>query len=319
MATVANTIPDTITCTHFLPVMFDLMGLPTEIRLMIYKFALVRGVIRIVSTAHPFDKMPPGRRNGVEVYYEQPNPSRLENLRSNNKRIENAKDIAGSSVGDEVTYSYGIQPGQSPPVVSIFLTSRLVYSESWPIFYQKNAFAFTLPSNMEICAINCLRFLWDRPYHALRHIRELHLSVGDSAHQPFRRFLVSFTWQKLLDEINRYLSVRVLVLYIRGRTDDALEYRSSEYPWREWLCKMNGLQALHLDIANKSTNGQNIAFVKHLRSRMVVGGDQLATEGLTLTQRNIPNLGYCQNKVLNLLTTSPNIPNMEENYCFNFR
>ena len=299
--------------------MFDLMRLPTEIRFMIYKFALVRGVIRIVSTAHPFEKMPPGRNDGVEIYYEDPNPSKGEILRSNNQRIENEKVIVGSSVGDEVTYSYGIQPGQSSPLVNIFLTSRMVYAETWPIFYRYNAFSFALPTNTEITAINCLRFLWDRPYHALRHIRELHLLVGNAPHHPFRCKIASDTWQTLLEEIQRYLSVRVLVLYIRGRTDDAPRYRWSELPWRDWLCKMNGLQELHIDIATESTDEQNLALVKHLRSRMVVGGEQMGTEGFTLTRGRIPNLGWCQDEVLNLLTTSPNIPNLEENFHFNFK
>ena len=283
---------------------------------MIYEFALVRGVLRVVSTAHPFEKMPPHRNARVQIYYEEPNPNKAEILRSNNKRLENAKDIAGSGAGDEVTYAYGLQPGQSPPLLNIFLTSRMVYSEAWPIFYHHNAFAFTLPSNMEICAINCIRFLWDRPYHALRHIRELHLSVGNACHQPFRHLLGSYTWKLLLDEINRYLSIRVLILYIRGRTDDAPEYRYSELPWREWLCKMNGLQELHIDIATKSTDEQNIALVKHLRSKMVVGGEQMGTEGFTLTRRRIPNLGWCAGEVLNILSTSSRIPDMEENYRF---
>ena len=300
--------------------MFDLMGLPTELRLMIYKHALVRGVIRIASTAHPFEKMPPPRNNGVAIYYEEPNPNKSEILRSNNKRLENIKDIDGSSVGDEVTYSYGIQPGQSPPLINIFLTSRLVYSETWPIFYHTNAFAFALPANMEITALNCIRFLWDRPYHALRYIREVHLLVGVACHIPFHDVLAnSYSWQLLLEEINRYLSVRVLVLYIRGRTDDALELPYSELPWREWLCKMNGLQELHIDIATKSTDAQNIALVKHLRSKMVVGGEQLGTEDFTLARGNIKNLGCTSDSVLNLLSTSSAIPNLEENYCFNTR
>lgn len=316
---VASTVPDMITCRRVPPVTFDLMRLPIEIRLIIYKFALVRGVIRIVSTAHPFEKMPYYDRNDrVNIYAEEPNPIKSEILRSNNQRIENVKDIAGSSVGDEVTYSYGLQPGQSPPLVNIFLTSRIVYSETWPIFYRHNAFSFALPSNTEITAVNCLRFLWDRPYHALRHIGELHLLVGNAPHQPFRHKLATHTWQTLFEEINRYLSVRVLVLYIRGRTDDALDHRWSDLPWRDWLCKINGLQELHIDIATQSTDEQNLELVKHLQSRMVVGGDQLGTEGFTLTRRKIPNLGWCQDLVLNILTTSPNIPNLEENFCFNF-
>ena len=299
--------------------MFDLMGLPTELRLTIYKHALVRGVIRIASTAHPFEKMPPPRNNGVEIYYEEPNPNKSEILRSNNKRLENVKNIEGSSVGDEVTYSYGIQPGLPLPLVNIFLTNRKVYSEAWPIFYHHNAFAFTLPSNMRTSALNCIRFLWDRPYHALRHIRELHLLVGNGCNEPFRHILAGYPWQHLLEEMNRYMSVRVLVLYIRGRTDDALEYPFSEMPWRQWLCMMNGLQELHIDIATESTDEQNIALVKHLRSKMVVGGEQLGTEGFTLARGKIKNLGRTAKSVLNLLSTSSKIPNLEENYCFTKR
>lgn len=284
---------------------------------MIYKHALVRGVIRIVSTAHPFEKMPPQRNNGVEIYYPEPNPNKSEILRSSNKRFENVKDIEGS-VGDEVTYSYGILPGQPLPLVNIFLTSRMVYSETWPIFYQKNAFSFALPSNMEITAVNCIRFLWDRPYHALRYIRELHLLVGHACHLPFRHILIgSDSWETLLDEINKYLSVRILVLHIRGRTDDALEHRHSEMPWREWLCKMDKLQELHIDIATRSTHEQNIALVQHLRSNMVVGGEQLGTEGFTLARGKIKNLGATSDEVLHLLSTSSYIPNLEDSFCFN--
>ena len=294
--------------------MFDLMRLPTEIRLMIYRYALVRGVIRIVSTAHPFEKMPPQRNNGVEIYYEEPNPNKPEILRSNNKVLENVKDIEGSSVGDEVTYSYRIQPGPPLPLVNIFLTSRKVYSEAWPIFYHHNAFAFTLPENMIISAVNCIRFLWDRPYHALRHIRELHLLVGNATHQIFRHNLTYPAWEVLFDEINRYLSVRVLVLYLRGRTDDALERPFSEVPWKEWLCKMNGLQELHIDIASSSTDEESLALIKHLRSNMVVGGEQLGTEGFKIGRRP----GEWQ-KFENTLTTSSNIPDLEENYIITKR
>lgn len=294
--------------------MFDLMMLPAELRIKIYEYALVRGVIRIVSTAHPFGAMSRNRNKRLQVFYEEINPGKSESLRSRRTEFESVKNTAGEEVGEDFSWSYAIQPNESPPLVNIFLTSRRVYSEAWPIFYERNAFAFTTPQECEVSVCMCLRFLYDRPYHALQYIRELHLNMGTVPHQPFRHRINSSGWPLLFDELKRYVSIRVLVLYIRGRLDDAAgNYRWSELPWKEWIytiADLRPLQELHFDIASQSTNEENINFVKQMRSKMVAGGDQMGTEGFTLGRRRLPGMHWS----CNTLSTSSNVPNMEENY-----
>ena len=295
--------------------MFDLMGLPAELRIRIYEYALVRDVIRIVRTVHPFGAVHPFRLEKVQYCYEEPNPEKIVTLRSRQIRLNNVRYSAGEVVGNEISSSYGIQPSHFPPVVNLFLTSRKVYSETWPIFYQQNAFAFTTPHYTSFSAQDCLRFLYDRPYHALRHIRELHLLIGNAPQIPIRFELTSGLWHCLLDEISRYMSVRVLVLYIRGRTDDARMFRLPDLPWKEWLCEITGLQELHMDIINESTDEQNIAFVQQMRSKMVVGGEQMGTEGFVLGKRPLPALKWTIKHPCNSLLTSLNYPDMEESFC----
>lgn len=292
--------------------MFDLMGLPAELRIKIYEFALVRGVIRIVRTMHPFGAVHPFGSGKVQYYYEEPNPSKRVTLRSREIALKDVRYSAGEVVGNEISLSYGIQPTRFPPVVNLFLTSRKVYSEAWPIFYQQNAFAFTTP---HYTFVDCLRFLYDRPHHALRHIRELHLLIGNSPDRPIRFELALGPWQRLLDEISRYISVRVLVLYIRGRTDDARTYRLPDLPWKEWLWKITGLQELHVDIISESTDEQNTEFVRQMRSKMVVSGEQMGTEGFVLGKRSIPALEWTIADPCNSLLTSSEYPKLlEENF-----
>ena len=295
--------------------MFDLMGLPAELRIKIYEYALVRDVIRIVRTIHSLEAAPPFGLEKVQYYYEEPNTGKRVALPSREIALNNLRYAPGKVVGDVISLSYGIQPTRFPPVVNLFLTSRKVYSETWPIFYQQNAFAFTTPLYTFWSAQNCLRFLYDRPYHALRHIHELHLVIGNAPQHPIRYELASGSWQCLLDEISRYMSVRVLVLYIRGRTDDAPTYWLPDLPWKEWLCKIIGLQELHVDIIGESTDEQNTTFVQQMRSKMVVGGEQMGTERFVLGKRSIPALEWTIEEPCNTLLTSLQYPDMEENFC----
>ena len=295
--------------------MVNLMELPAELRVKIYEYALVRDVIRIVRTVHPFEAVNPFGLKKRHFCYEEPNPGKMVTLRSREVTLINVRYSAGGVLGDEISLSYGIQPNRFPPMVNLFLTSRQVYSEASPVFYQQNAFAFTTPHQTYWSAQDCLRFLYDRPYHALRHIRELHLLIGDRPQYPIRLKLASIYWQRLLDELSRHMSVRVLVLYIRGRTDDARRYRLPDQPWKEWLCKITRLQELHIDIIGDSTDEENIAFVQQMRSKMVVGGEQMGTEGFVLGKRSIPEVEWANGYPRNSLLTSLNIPDMEENYC----
>ena len=295
--------------------MFDLLKLPPELRIKIYEYALVRDVIRIVCTIHPFGALHPSRydeaqRNQHQLWYERP-----VSLRSRKTRLANVKFVAGNLVGDEISYSYGIQPDHFPPVLNIFLTNRQVYSEAWPIFYQQNAFAFTIPLESIRSAEACRMFLYDRPHHALRHIRELHLLVGNCQQHPVRFKLSSESWQKLLEEISRYMSLRVLVLYVRGRTDKALEYRLPDLPWKEWLCQIKGLQELHIDLIGDSSNEENIAFVQYMRSKMVVGGET-GTDGFLLDKRPIFTDYWIKWPARSSLRTTSKYPDMERGYCY---
>ncbi len=298
--------------------MFELLKLPPEIRIKVYEYALVRNVIRIVTTAHPFDAVPPPKswQNNVIDYYEEPTPNKSVSLRSGTTKRTNIKNIGGEEVAAEIRWSYAIEPSNFPPLINIFLASRAVYSETWPIFYQKNAFSFAkpMPSNGALAstrgARNFLWFLYDRPYHALQHIRELHLHIGNAPQHPIRFKMAAGYWQTLLDEISRYMSVRVLVLYIQGRIDHPDNYRLPDMPWKDWLCKITGLEELHMDIIGENTSEETIAFVKEMRSRMVVGGQHIGTGKFVLGQRSTPHIDWTIKEPANSLLTSPNIVDM---------
>ena len=298
--------------------MFELLKLPPEIRIKIYKYALVRDVIRIVTTAHPYDAVPPPGywASNIIDYYEEPNPNKSVSLRSGSTKRTNVKKIGGEEVADEVRWSYGIEPSNFPPLINIFLASRAVYSETWPIFYQKNAFSFAIPmpNNGTLAsrrgARNCLWFLYDRPHHALQHIRELHLHIGNAPQHPIRFKLTDGYCQTLLDTISRDMSVRVLVLYIRGTIGHHDTYRLPDMPWKDWLSKITGLEELHMDIIGDSTSEETIAFVREMRSRMVVGGEHTRTDNFVLGQRSTPGIEWTIEKPANSLLTSPNIVDM---------
>ena len=217
---------------------------------MIYQHALVRDVIRVVTTIHPFRAMHPRFFQDDEVFYEEPNPEKAVILRSRKTWRRNIKYIRGEEVSDEISQSYRMQPGHDSPVLNLFLTNRKVYSEAWPIFYEQNAFAFTIPRRPEQSALNCLWFLYDRPYHALQHIRKLHLLMGTCPHKSLQGDICSWPMTTILDEISRYLSLRVLVLYVRGTVTDAPmpAYMTPKVRWREEIMKVTGLEELHFDI-----------------------------------------------------------------------
>ncbi|CAF9936511.1 hypothetical protein IMSHALPRED_010790 [Imshaugia aleurites] len=299
--------------------MFDLMGLPAELRIKIYEYALVRDVVRIVSTAHPLGAVRPpwtGSNHHFEVYYGEPNPQKSVTLRTRSLTWKNIRFVAGRMIGDPTWWSYGIQPDGHPPLVNIFLTSREVYSETWPIFYQQNAFAFTHPLQDTEAAENCLSFLYDRPYHAFRHIRELHLLIGRGPQTALRSTLEFEEWQRLLSDLGRYMSVRVLVLYIRARVCDHPNRNWSEVPWKEVLYQITGLQELHYDIISESTTEELIAFVKQMRSKMVVGGEHMGTDDFKLGRRSMPNIEFTAKHPCNSLITKSGLTDMEGYYCY---
>lgn len=293
--------------------MFDLMGLPAELRIKIYEYALVRDVVRIVSTAHPLGLLTPRYNLPIERYYDEPNPKNSVVLRTKLTTWKNIKFVAGRMVGDPISWSYAIQPGGFPPLVNIFLTSRKVYSETWPIFYQQNAFAFTVPLQDWESAQNCLSFLYDRPFHALRHIRELHLLIGRASQHTIRSTLRFEAWQRLL---SGYMSVRVLVLYIRGRVGDDLDCDYSDLPWKQWLYQITGLQELHKDIISESKTEEIMAFVKQMRSKMVVGGEHMGTDDFKLGRRSMIYIKWTIESPGNSLITKSGFSDMEGHYCY---
>ena len=272
--------------------MFDLMSLPAEVRIKIYEFGLVRDNIRTLPCQHFLEESSPGKSDtGTDFRLTVP---------------------PGKAVERQVLRSCDIRPDGFPLLVNILLTSRKVYSEVWPIFYEKNAFSFAIRNNTQASVYACSLFLHERPYHTLRHIRELHLLFGRGPEYNLRASLGSEPCQNLLRDISRHLSLRVLVLYIRGRLDDSPDHQRNERPWKEFLSQVTGLQELHMDIITCSTHEETIAFVKHMWSRMVVGGDQMGTEDFILRQRPSISLGWTARLPCISLITHPNVPDIEE-------
>ena len=78
---------------------------------------------------------------------------------------------------------------------------------------------------------------------------------------------------------------------------------------------MNGLRKLEIDIANESTHEANVALVKQMRSKMVLGGEQMEMKGITVGQRPPQYTEWTvDDELINTLSTSAEILDLEENY-----
>ena len=95
---------------------------------------------------------------------------------------------------------------------------------------------------------------------------------------------------------------------------DELEWQG--LPWKESLGRITGLQELHMDIFNWNTDEQNSAFVKEMRSRMVVGGEQMGTEDFTLGELDDPSFLWLNGISANSLLTTSRYTDMEENHDY---
>lgn len=69
-----------------------------------------------------------------------------------------------------------------------------------------------------------------------------------------------------------------------------------------------------MDIISESTDGQSIVFMNQMRSKMVMGGEQMGTDGFILGQRSMSTLEWTITHPTNSLCTSSRYPDMES-YC----
>ena len=110
-------------------------------------------------------------------------------------RVGSLTRIDGRCRWDDIFYegrerSYRIHRGTTdPPCLNIFLTNRLIYQESFIVFYAKNDFCF--PSReCELTLNACSGFLTDRTEQALTYINNVSLEIGftDRRHTGFTNF-----------------------------------------------------------------------------------------------------------------------------------
>lgn len=69
-----------------------------------------------------------------------------------------------------------------------------------------------------------------------------------------------------------------------------------------------------MDIISESTHDQIIAFVKQMRSKMLVGGEQMGTDGFILGESSMSTLEWTITHPAHSLCTSSRYPDMES-YC----
>ena len=170
------------------PIMFDFLGLPREIRDMVYGFLFLREEIQFeefYTDETPEDWMKDRRPESLTLHTAKPNEIPL--LKYNGipfvHRVESLVPIDGRSRWDDEflehkTRSYRIFRGTiEPPCVRVFHTNRFVYQESSPVFYAKNCFKFPA-KDCELTLNACSAFLTDRPKQALSCIKHVSLGIG---------------------------------------------------------------------------------------------------------------------------------------------
>lgn len=71
-----------------------------------------------------------------------------------------------------------------------------------------------------------------------------------------------------------------------------------------------------MGIVSENTSEEIIASVQQLRSKMMVGGEQMGTESFTLGRRSMPSVSWTARDPPNSLATVSTLPDMEENHCW---
>lgn len=202
--------------------MFNLKGLPRELRDKIYGFMLARE-IHITATGN--DEVPDelDMRN-----LQHPWPQYREH-----------------GPGSYQTHS---ELGLSErPCLNKFLADRTIYSEAWPIFYSKTAFYFDRPKLEEASVSICLAFLRDRPEHALKAIRSMSLEIGFAPARTLSHWFQYHDWVKLYAMMSQKMSIDTLALRTIGSWRDGESHTGPDCRWNpchQWLSQIKTFKGL---------------------------------------------------------------------------
>ncbi|MCJ1454367.1 hypothetical protein MMC28_004720 [Mycoblastus sanguinarius] len=279
--------------------MFDLKGLPRELRDEIYKNMLVRKPLRVLSKVVmvPCDSLEEETaiRNEQDDYLSIERTSTLNStvrLRSTSmldRGCDNIDNLHGK------TY-YRDEDESDPPSVNIFFTDRQTYSEAWPIFYERNSFHFTHPFNNWDSIVTCCAFLRDRP-HALKHIRSIKLILGRHGFRSVWNNVLLRKWKSLCDKLSQKMALQTLELVIRGycvppSSEDTGEGSVGQpAECTKLLLKITGLRELVVKMVYRKPWHDDLQgcvdFVQLLRSKMVLGGEELGPERVTVDKNKV--------------------------------
>lgn len=250
--------------------MLDFASFPQELRDMIYEAALVRDVITVAPT-----KLQRCKKISRSTW---------QDIKTSEVAIP-GMGRAGENI-EPVTNSYYLQNnGDDAPNLAIFQTSRQVYAECWPIFYQRNLFDFSKAEKTITAASMCLAFLNDRPPQALQFIRRMHLQFGESLYHD-RAWLnlrpYCPQWGQLCSQISTKLSLRQLVLSVSERyaRSGIIDPGIVDFhPWVQEIRQITNLRELKVDVMCKGECEEVCKLINHLRARMLANKSGLQELG----------------------------------------
>lgn len=255
----------------------DLRKLPREVRDVIYKFALMRDEIEVTQT--PSLESPRfcrSRHRGILVGpLPVHTPPQLRSTFSSGtawKLNSTLIDVTG------VKTSYRLEVKKDdPPSLHVFLVSQQIYAETFPIFYNHNAFVFSARPPTKDVINTCLAFLYDRPLPALRCIREVRIELGWWSFSSLDYVLAQEPkWHVLCEELGTFLSLHTLDITIRGEyighpVSSAASAGDGglERIWTRELHNITGLRKLVLKMHNMRTLEENAKFIQYLGATMM--------------------------------------------------
>lgn len=175
----------------------------------------------------------------------------------------------------------------------IFLVNRQIYYEASTVFYSHNKFDFgyrdTYHGYSESLP-NALGFLLDRPKQALASLKSLRLALGTSPiDTPSQRACQEEqVLRTLCDKLGNECQLNQLEVGVFG-------YSFSPHACSDQLYKIKGLRDLKIWVQGRNEHGahleSSVAFVKNLRSRLLIGRGERGSDGIDIVQHVSPS-GY---------------------------
>lgn len=252
--------------------MFPLKKLPRELRDKIYELMLMRGDLTIIAR-----ELEPSHHSDPEATW-----------------TGVVARIGVKTICARNTFILAYYPVFfEAPLLNIFLADRQTYSETWPIFYSQNTFAFRCPclekSSIEICRV----FLKTRRLETLKVMHKISLDLVKGELYENSRF--SFDrfedWQHLCHQLGSELSLKSLTIRTKGPWEDLdMEVFGLSHPlWMEELYHIKGLKNLVLWDWDEQNSCDDQALIKRLSPLVLNMLEDRDGKGINATL-----FGYCQ-------------------------